>query len=163
MIPGKIVRFLEEYANIGASGTRDENLVPHGQRVSGWRVGADHTTMTVLVPEVFTEHLVSSLEDNGRYAVTIEEVPTHETYQFKGRYLRHRAADGDDRALVGVLRERFVKAVSRLYPQMPVAFPRAFIPDPALAVDFEVQEIYLQTPGPGAGTRIAPPLPELRQ
>ena len=37
---------------------------------------------------------------------------------------------------------------------------RAFILDPAVAVELEVHEIYLQTPGPGAGTRIAPPLPE---
>jgi hypothetical protein len=161
VIPGKLVRFLEEYANIGASGVRDEKLVPHGQRVSGWRVGADHCTMTVLVPEEFTEHLVSSLADNGRYAVTIEEIPKHETYQFKGRYLRHRATDADDRAIVAQLRERFVKAVCRLYTQLPEDIARAFILDPALAVEFEVQEIYLQTPGPGAGTRIAPPLPEL--
>jgi hypothetical protein len=163
VIPGKIVRFLEEYANVAASGVRDESLVPYGQRVSGWRVGADRSTMTVLVPEEFTEHLIASLEDNGRYAVTIEEIPSHETYQFKGRYLSHRPADADDRALVAQQRDRFVKAVSRVYTQMPENIARSFILDPALAVEFEVQEIYLQTPGPGAGTRIAPPLPELPQ
>ena len=34
----------------------------------------------------------------------------------------------------------------------------AFFSPPALAVDFEVHEIYLQTPGPGAGTRLIPPV-----
>jgi hypothetical protein len=33
----------------------------------------------------------------------------------------------------------------------------AFVSNPSLAVEFEVLEVYLQTPGPGAGTRLAPP------
>jgi hypothetical protein len=33
----------------------------------------------------------------------------------------------------------------------------AFVSPAAVAVEFEVQEIYLQTPGPGAGTRLIPP------
>jgi hypothetical protein len=28
---------------------------------------------------------------------------------------------------------------------------------PALCVEFDVHEIYLQTPGPGAGARLVPP------
>ena len=34
----------------------------------------------------------------------------------------------------------------------------AFIARPSLAVEFEVLEIYLQTPGPGAGSRLIPPM-----
>jgi hypothetical protein len=34
----------------------------------------------------------------------------------------------------------------------------AFIAKPSLAVEFEVLEIYLQTPGPGAGSRLIPPM-----
>jgi hypothetical protein len=161
MIPGKILRFLEEGANVAIAGTRDENLVPHGHRVSGWRVGADLTTMTVLVPEQFTEHLVTSLQDNGRFAVTIEEFPSHETYQFKGRYLRHRPIDSEDRAVDSRIRERFAKGVHKVFADWSVDMLRGFVPEPALAVEFEVHEIFLQTPGPGAGTRIAPPLPEV--
>jgi hypothetical protein len=37
----------------------------------------------------------------------------------------------------------------------------AFILRPALAVEFEVREIFMQTPGPGAGTRLVPPADEL--
>jgi len=33
----------------------------------------------------------------------------------------------------------------------------AFVSTPALAVEFEVSEIFVQTPGPGAGARIVPP------
>jgi hypothetical protein len=35
---------------------------------------------------------------------------------------------------------------------------RAFVDSPNLAVEFEVRAIYLQTPGPGAGTQLVPPV-----
>ena len=38
MIPGKIVRFLEQHANLAFAGTRDRDRVPYGHRVSGWHV-----------------------------------------------------------------------------------------------------------------------------
>jgi hypothetical protein len=157
VIPGKIVRFLEQYANVAFAGTRDRELVPHGHRVSGWRVGADHRTITAFVPEAFTPRLVESLHDNGELAVTIEEFPSHETYQFKGRYLRHRPVGPDDLELVDRIRARFVKSLKPVFVDAPEDVLKAYVLHPSLAVEFEVQEIYLQTPGPGAGTRLIPP------
>lgn len=156
MIPGKIVRFLEEYANVGFAGTRDRNLVPYGHRVSGWRVGADGRTLTALIAEGFTNRLVESLEDNGELALTVEEFPSHETYQFKGRYLRHRSVKHDDIDIVDTIRQRFVKRVRSIFGEAPPELWNAFIIQPCLAVEFEVLEIYLQTPGPGAGARLVP-------
>src|SRR5687768_15423078 len=116
MIPGKIVRFLEQYANVAFAGTRDRNLVPHGHRVSGWGVGPDGRTITAFVPDDLTGSLLESLQDNGQFALTIEEFPSHETYQFKGRYLRHRPLQPEDTAAVDRIRERFVRNVTPLYP-----------------------------------------------
>ena len=82
MIPGKIARFLEQYANIGFAGTRDRDLVPHGHRVVGWVVGADLRTMTIFAPEEFTPGLVERLQDNGELSVTFDAYPSHETEQF---------------------------------------------------------------------------------
>jgi hypothetical protein len=156
-IPGRIVRFLEQSANLGFAGTRDRNLVPYGHRVSGWRVGADGRTLTALVAEHFTAHLVESLQDNGELALTVEEFLSHETYQFKGRYLRHRLLDEEDLEVVGRIRERFFKNIRQFYADTPEHVLNAFVLAPALAVDFDVREIFLQTPGPGAGARLAPP------
>ncbi len=161
MIPGKIVRFLAEYANVAFAGTRDGHLVPYGHRVSGWRVGADHRTMTALIPEQFTSRLIDSLQDNGEFALTVEEFPSHETYQFKGRYLRHRPADRDDLEALETIRKRFVKSMRPLYADAPENIWKAFIVKPSLAVEFDVLEIYVQTPGPGAGTRLVPAPEEL--
>ena len=155
-LPGRLVRFLDQYANLAFAGTRGRDLVPHGHRVSGWRLGTDGRTLTAFISEGFTSHLVESVQDNGEFAVTVEEFPSHETYQFKGRYLRHRALQPDDVEAVDRIRERYVRQMAPLYPDADHLF-RAFIPRPELAVEFEVSEVFLQTPGPGAGARLVPP------
>jgi hypothetical protein len=157
MIPGKILRFLDDYANVAFAGTRSRDLVPYGHRVSGWRVSADGRSLTALIAEPFVNHLVESLEDNGAFAVTIEQFPSHETYQFKGRYLRQRPLEPQDVDTVGRIRGRLVKGLRPMFPHAPEAMLNWFVPDPYLAIEFEVDEIYLQTPGPGAGARLVPP------
>ena len=157
VIPGKLIRFLE-HANVAFAGSRDRDLVPFGHRVCGWRLAADQRTMTILLPDEFLPALIESLTHNGELAVTIEEFPSHETYQFKGRYMRHRDIEESDVETADRLRKRFVKSLKPLYPDAPEPAVNAFVSPPALAVDFEVLEIYLQTPGPGAGTRIVPPV-----
>jgi hypothetical protein len=161
MIPPKTIRFLEERASLGFAATRDGNLVPYGHRVSGWQIDAGGRTLTAFVPPSSAAQLVESLLDNGRIAVTLEEVGTHETYQIKGRYLSHRPVRPSEIDIAGRARERFAKGVRTFFsdPQLAAALTRS-IPTPSLAVEIEVHEVFLQTPGPGAGRRIAPSDPE---
>lgn len=157
MIPEKIVQFLEQRANVAFAGTRNRDLVPFGHRISGWRIGADRRTLTAFTPEPVTAGVVESLQENGELALTVEAFPAHETYQFKGRYLSHRPADRGDIAIVDRIRERFVRNMRTIFPALPERIAGAFTSKPAFAVEFEVSEIYVQTPGPGAGARIVPP------
>lgn len=159
MIPGKIIRFLEERATLGFAATRDGNLAPCGHRVSGWQIDVTGSTLTALIPQSYATRLVEALLDNGRIACTFEEIGTHETYQIKGRYLGHRPVRPTEIDITDRTRERFAKGVRALYPdeQFASAF-RASIPAPSLAVEIEVHEVFLQTPGPGAGGRVFPPL-----
>jgi hypothetical protein len=155
MIPEKIARFLEQRANVAFAGTRNQDLVPFGHRVSGWCIGADGRSLTAFIPE--PAGLVESLQENGELALTVEAFPAHETYQFKGRYVSHRPAHREDLAIVDRIRERFIKNMRAVFPLLPEGIAGAFTSKPALAVEFEVSEIYVQTPGPGAGARIVPP------
>lgn len=157
MIPGKIARFVQERANTAGMASRDADLVPHVHRVSGWRLGKDGKTITAYLPALFAEHLLEAMENNGQVAFSLEEYPAHETYQFKGVFVRQRALEAEDRALVATQRERFVRDILPLYPEAPVDLIRGYVVEPDVAVEFEVQEIYLQTPGPGAGARLVPP------
>lgn len=158
MIPGKIIRFLEERASVASAGTRDANLVPRGHRVTGWRIAAGGRTLTAFIPESSVPHLVEALQDNGRVAVTFEELGTHETYQVKGRYMSHRPVQPTEIDVASRMRERFVKALRALFPNQGIADRLGpSIAAPSLAVEIAVDEVFLQTPGPGAGTRLAPP------
>jgi len=114
MIPEKIIHFLDG-ATVAMGGTRDGNLVSRAHRISGWRVGPDDQTMTCLVAEGFTENLLASLEDNGQFAFTVCDMPSHETYQFKGTYVGSRAIDENDLAVFDRYRRRFAERVSELF------------------------------------------------
>jgi hypothetical protein len=161
MIPRKIIRFLEERASLGFAATRDHDLAPCGHRVSGWHIDAIGRTLTALIAPSATG-LVEAMLDNGRIAVTFEEIGTHETYQIKGRYLSHRPVQALEIEIADRARERFIKGVRSLYPDERLAAAlKASIPRPSLAVEIEVHEVFLQTPGPGAGGRLAPPAGEV--
>src|SRR5687768_273777 len=117
MIPARLVRFLEDHANMAMAGTRDPQMVPYGHRVSGWRIGADGRTVTAFVARKFTDRLVESLQNNGQVALTVEEFPSHETYQLKGRYLRHRPLEPDDFHAIERIRARLAKSIRPIYPE----------------------------------------------
>jgi hypothetical protein len=157
MIPPKIIRFLEERASLGFAGTRDANLVPAGHRVPGWQVDQAGRTLTVFMPDVSASRLLEALRDNGRIALTFEEIGTHETYQIKGQYLSHRPVRPAEVDLSGAMRERFARALRSLFhDEHTAALMAASIPSPSLAIEVGVHEVFVQTPGPGAGARVAP-------
>jgi hypothetical protein len=156
VIPNRIVRFLEHDANLAFAGTRDRHLVPHGHRVSGWQIGSNRRTLTVFISKGFTDGVLEALADNGQLALTVEEYPSHETYQFKGGFLRQRPIVEEDLAIVDRIRERFVRRLRSVSFDVPPGVLSAFIVKPSLAVEFEVHDIFVQTPGPGAGARLEP-------
>ncbi len=161
MLPQKIVQFLDQHADQGFAGIRDRNLRPSGCRVSAWKLSSDGHTLTAFVPlpERFQQDFLDALNDNGQIVVTIGENQSHETYQFKGTYLRHRMATPDDLPLVRLNRERFLRTIrTQLPPGLDVGpILEQSLPDPTFAVDLNIREIYVQTPGPGAGARLHPP------
>ena len=154
MIPDAIIEFLKT-ATVGIGGTRDKDLVPHVHRLSGWFVEPDRQTITCLVAEHFIPDLIPSLEDNGHFAVTVCEVPSHETYQFKGDFVSARSYSESDSAAFEQCRSNLVDRGTKLFGFSEDSC-RASAAEPSMAVSFKVREIYLQTPGPGAGRRLVP-------
>jgi len=156
MIPGKILTFLQDKGAVAVSGTRDANLIPQIQYVSGWDVESDKRTLRCSIPEAYIDNLISSLDDNGQLSLTVEQIGSHETYQFKGNYIGSTPPNSADLAAHQRIKNRFAKLVSQLFG-LPEDMCLAYIPRPSLVVRFTVREIFLQTPGPGAGHRLFPP------
>lgn len=159
MIPEKILKFLEQQGNVAVAGTRDRNLVPYGHRVCAWRVHPDRRTLTAFIGAPYAQRFLESVQDNGQIAITIEEFPLHETYQVKGRYLSQRPIEPADVARVNDTRERMAISVKHLSPDYELHgnLLRASIPPASVAVDMAIDEVFVQTPGPKAGSRVYPP------
>lgn len=151
-LPGVLGLFLER-ASVAIGCTRDRSLVPRIHYASGWQLDPDQRSLWCFIPEPFTPGLKSSLEENGHFALTVEHIGPHECYQFKGAYLSMRPSTDADREIVARCRERFAAAVAGLNPRVTPNkdLLRRYILDPAVAVRFAIREVYLQTPGPGAG------------
>jgi hypothetical protein len=154
-LPGVLVQFLDR-ASVAVACTRDRELVPRVHHVSGWQIDADLKSIWCFIAKEFSPGLQESLDDNRHFALTVEHIGPHETYQFKGRLLSMRPSTEEDRAVVARCRGRFASALMGLNPKLKgkSATLERYILDPGVAVRFSVREVYLQTPGPGAGTML---------
>jgi len=152
MIPDRVIEMLHgpSYLQIG---TRDADLRPAHTFAVGALVHEDRETVTVFVPTARAQRILADLESNGRVALGIAQV-SHEAYQLKGRYLSTRPTDASDLARQEAYRKALLEdAVGIGYPE-EIARPltQGFAYTPGTAITFRAEEVFLQTPGPGAGT-----------
>lgn len=154
MIPDRVVEVLHGPA-VMLVGTRDAGLRPAHTCAVGAVVHDDRRTVTFFVPESRSARLLSDLQDNGRIALDFGWV-SHEAYQLKGTYLSSRPTTAEEVARQETYRAKLLAEARQAYPD-EIARPWAlgFAYHPGVAVTFRVEEVFLQTPGPGAGTRMA--------
>jgi len=153
MIPDRVVEVLQGAALMFV-GTRDAGLRATHTAAVGAVVHDDRRTVTFFVPEGCAARLESDLQDNGRVSFDFGWV-SHEAYQLKGTYLSSSPTTDDDVARQEAYRARLVAALRQVYPE-DISRPYAlgFAYRPGVAITFRVEQVFLQTPGPGAGTRM---------
>lgn len=145
------VEFLESGVSM-LVGSRNAELRPDCTRALGVTIGADRTTMTVFLNAALTQRMQADFADNGRIAATFSRPTDHRTVQVKGRVLAVRPTSDADRAV----QERYLGAFAEQVAV--VGLPRSVIRrvrvSPGIAVEVAIEDVYLQTPGPGAGRRL---------
>jgi hypothetical protein len=155
MIPDRVIELITgpSYVQIG---TRDENLRPAHTVAVGAMVHEDRRTVTVLVPTARAARILPHLEANGRVALGIAQA-SHEAYQLKGSYLATRPTNADDLARQEAYRKTLLADARRAgFPeQIAWALTQGFAYTPSIAITFRTDEVFIQTPGPGAGSRLA--------
>jgi hypothetical protein len=154
MIPDRVVEVLHGPAFMQV-GTRDERLRPAHVMVTGAVVGDDREAVTFFLPESRSARILRDLENNGRVALGVA-LMSHEAYQLKGTYLSARPTGAEDSVRQEAYVAKLLAAVRQVYPEeiaKPLVLGFAF--RPGVAIAFRVEEVFLQTPGPGAGTRMA--------
>jgi hypothetical protein len=160
MIPDRVVDVLHGPSWIQI-GSRDEALRPAHTMAVGAVVHDDRQTVTVFVPTARSERLLGDLTANGRIAVGIalasHESASHESYQLKGTYVSSRPTDEMERARQEAHRAALLEsALEAGYPDAiarPLTMGLAIAP--SVAITFRAEQVFQQTPGPGAGTLLS--------
>ena len=153
-LPPELATFAESGLSMHI-GTRDGQLRPAVTRAVGLRVWPGGSQLTLYLAEATSRACVANLRENGKLAVTFSRPATHETVQIKGSVREVREATPEERPFVEDYRERFAQ---NLAPAgLPPRLTRRLRCWPAFAVDLEIEAVFAQTPGPGAGARMSGP------
>jgi hypothetical protein len=146
-----LVEFIESGVSI-VVGSRDANNRPECSRGLGAKVGDDRHTLTIYLNFALSERMRADFADNGRIAIGFSRIIDHRSVQLKGRVSALRPATPPDHEIQDRYLAAFAEQVS--YAGMPRSVVRNVRLRPAVAVEVEVEELFHQTPGPGAGRRI---------
>jgi hypothetical protein len=141
-------------------GTRDGRLLPECTRGIGARVEAaeaGRAEVTVFVADAVAGATLANLRDNGRIAVAFSRASDHRTFQLKGRLVALGPATERDRA--DIEQYRCAWATSLAEVGLPPRVTLRMAHWPAHAARFRVDDVFVQTPGPGAGARLGAPEP----
>lgn len=149
--------FLESGVSV-LLGTRDSGLNPEITRGWGPRVSRDRTSIRLCVPLATSRKTLENLEENGLIAVAFSLPTSYKTIQLKGRFIETVEPNATDLRAV----ERHREAFCSLNEELGVArhlldsFWQAEVAtSPILvAIRFHPDEIFDQTPGPKAGSRL---------
>lgn len=147
-IPEDLVDFLESGVSI-LVGTRNAARRPETARACGAQVGADREHLSIFLGASWSGRTVEDLEETGLVAVGFSRMLDHFSIQVKGDEAVVRSATEEER----IVPERYRAAyVEQLYMGgLPRSLTTRFRVWPAKVVTFRVREIFVQTPGPGAG------------
>ena len=139
-------------------GTRDANLVPELVRAWGPRIGRDRRTMSLCVARAGSGRTVANLRENGRLAVTCALPLDSNAVQFWARCLGTGPANREDLSAVQTHHDAFARSNESIgvpRPFVEALWQRELAGSPAMVrIRFAAEQIFNQTPGPGAGSRL---------
>lgn len=130
----------------------DARNVPSCCRAIALTSSDDAATVTVYVPMATSHEVMRDIATTRRVAITATNPLDHCSIQVKGVSVDARIARDDEASFVRARRDAFADLLDA------IGIPRRVTHNvgywPAFAVTVRVDEIYQQTPGPKAGTRL---------
>ncbi len=112
----------------------------------------DLETATVYVPMATSQEIIRDVATTRRIAVTANEPIGHVSLQLKGTSESARLARDDEAAFVRARVDAYADVLDSI--GIPRRITRAMAYWPAFAIDMRIDQIFEQTPGPKAGTRV---------
>jgi len=151
MISPRLQRCLEPGLSI-LVGVADAHSMPTCCRGYALRSTDELETVTVYLPVATSHETIQALAMTGRLAIAATHPADHSATQLKGVAMDTRLSREDEAAFV---RER-IRAYADVLDAfgVPKRLSGSIVYLPAFAVTMRVEEIYEQTPGPKAGSRL---------
>jgi hypothetical protein len=121
-------------------------------RAVGLRSDDGLATATVFVPMATSKETIANVASTRRLAVVTTHPITHCATQLKGIVEHTRVAREDERPFIEAHLGGFSGVLKTI--GYPLRVTRSVVRWPAYALELRVEEIYEQTPGPKAGSRL---------
>jgi hypothetical protein len=153
---------LAELRQLGARGavivgTCNITRIPEVSRAWGWRVSRDGEAIEACVYARSGQRTVANVAENDRAAVTVTSATTYRSFQVKGR-ATVRLADDDDLGRVAEHQQAFLDEVVSIGLPREAAInlfePEKLASPEMMTIRVALDEVFDQTPGPGAGARL---------
>ena len=152
MIPQDIVAFAAKPLALHL-GTQDGHRQPRINRALGPIGFFPDDQMVFHMSRQNSAGALANLGAHGRLALVVGDIATFETYQFKGRFVEAIPCDAAAQAAVDAYIDGFLNAAHKIGhpPDLMQLWATATQYQSCLAVCFQVEQIFHQTPGPGTG------------
>lgn len=156
-ISAELKAFLESGVSV-VVGTRDAGLVPEVTRAWGLLVSKDRKSISLCAPLATSRKTLDNLAGNGEMTVCCSLPTSYKTVQLKGPCVERADPSRADLAAVERHREAFGGLNERIgFPcqRTETFWRRELESSPALIkLRFLPEQIFDQTPGPDAGSRL---------
>ncbi len=147
----RILRCLEHGVSV-LVGSVDALGSPACCRAVGLTSSDNLATVTVFVPMATSQETMANVATTGRLAVVATHPIEHCATQLKGIAQRTRPAREDEEPFVRQHLGSFAAVLNSL--GYPPRLTNALVHWPAFAIEMRVEEVYEQSPGPNAGSRL---------
>lgn len=150
MIPDRVLEvMLNGYGHFGST---SNNLIPAHIDTLGASSNPENDEATFFVRKSLAEKTLTNLDSNGMAAVYLG-LPSHEAYQIKGHFIGSRDLTAEELETSSKIRNYFIDTISAMgLPRENIEKLYGVAPDIGLSV--KIENIYIQTPGPEAGTKL---------
>jgi hypothetical protein len=132
--------------------TRDGDLNPNGTRVWAAVADEDRRLVTAYLYAKTSDTILRDLEAHPLVALGFDRPSDSRACQLKGKFLGSARCRAADRAEIDRQFAGFLADLEKIgFPRPAFAGWKTW---PAVAVRFAVTDVFVQTPGPGAGERL---------
>ncbi len=151
LLPPELLGMMDRGVSV-IVGSRDHALRPSVMRAVGSSVAADGRRITVYVSRRQSRQLVLDVAATGHVAVVFSEPATHRTVQVKSTRAELRNAEAADEPILARYLASMEHEIQRVgyAPHMTRAMLSHRLDD-LVAISFEPEQAFDQTPGPKAG------------